>query len=112
MFGVALFYQQDIALVSDKWNMSGYKSVRDKIIQDFRRADKYMGRDTDDQIAHLQSAVPEHVHNGTRRSCGVKNLGQTFVLLTANFDLSVGGIVGLSTVIASCTMEAWMIFFE
>jgi len=31
-------------------------------------------------------------------------LGQTFVLLTANFDLSVGGIVGLSTAIASCTM--------
>ncbi|UCF92042.1 MAG: ABC transporter permease [Desulfobacterales bacterium] len=33
------------------------------------------------------------------------SIGQTFVLLTANFDLSVGGIVGLSTAIASCTME-------
>ena len=33
------------------------------------------------------------------------SIGQTFVLLTANFDLSVGGIVGLSTAIASSTMD-------
>lgn len=32
------------------------------------------------------------------------SIGQTFVVLTANFDLSVGAIIGLSTVIASYTL--------
>jgi ribose transport system permease protein len=36
---------------------------------------------------------------------GMVSIAQTIVLLTANFDLSVGGVVGLSTAIASCTMD-------
>lgn len=37
-------------------------------------------------------------------SLSLVSLGQTYVILTAGFDLSVGGVVCLSTVIASVTM--------